>query len=96
MTYNPKTTSFNNLANNQICFSDWARTSEGASQWATDMSGMLSDMFDYMTEDEMPADQAADLLFGMLRRVVDAKITTKYNQPETIPSSPNALASRQR
>jgi len=84
------------LANNQIGLADWSRTSAGAAQWANDMSAMLGDMFDYMTEDDLSDDHAADLMFEMLRRVVDGKTTTKYGQPETVPATPACLASRQR
>ena len=84
------------LANNQIGLADWSRTSAGAAQWANDMSSMLGDMFDYMTEDDMPADHAADLMFEMVRKVVDAKSVTKYGEPETTPATPLCLVSRQR
>ena len=75
---------------------EWARSSQGSSEFANAVSSEVADLFDYMHQDGINADVAVDLIMELVTRSLDGKTASKFKPEEVTPSSPVHLVNRQR
>lgn len=75
--------------------SSWTSTSRGACEFANSFGDVAADLFDYMIDDGLTAQNAADIIKEMTTRVITGKLATNYTTEMSIPATPSALLGRQ-